>query len=481
MSAKGKAPTTQGVESASTLKIQNHSQIMESVINNAKKLNWKKLANVGEEDKLKRMDYTVVTALELKKAIDEKHGIYTTLKDVFIYNGCYWSKINKETFKKLLGRIAVKYGMSKVEGEYYQNQQELLTQVVATCYNEIPDVDINVVNINLLNGTLEINKGVHKLKPFDKNDYLHYQLSYDFDESAECPMWLKFLDEVLPEKKAQQVLAEYIGYLFIRNGSFLKIEKVLALIGGGSNGKGVVNEVVTAIVGKENTSTYSLEQITDSTGYWVSEIENKLLNFPTESSSKLNVEVFKRIASGEPLSARPIREKPYTVTQYAKQIFSLNKSLQAKDTTHAHYRRYIILPFDRTFEDDEKDLGLSKRIIDKELSGIMNWILKGLAELIKNKKFTESESSKRALEDFKIDTDSVMSFIVDKNYYIIDDKTKFGEVFDRYVQYCSEDKLNSVSKKTFGQRVVNIKIKGEKIQKKTVSNARFLNVKTDDF
>ena len=74
-----------------------------------------------------------------------------------------------------------------------------------------------------------------------------------------------------------------------------------------------------------------------------------------------------------------------------------------------------------------------------------------------------------------------MSFIVDKNYYIIDDKTKFGEVFDRYVQYCSEDKLNSVSKKTFGQRVVNIKIKGEKIQKKTVSNARFLNVKTDDF
>ena len=229
---------------------------MESVINNAKKLNWKKLANVGEEDKLKRMDYTVVTALELKKAIDEKHGIYTTLKDVFIYNGCYWSKINKETFKKLLGRIAVKYGMSKVEGEYYQNQQELLTQVVATCYNEIPDVDINVVNINLLNGTLEINKGVHKLKPFDKNDYLHYQLSYDFDESAECPMWLKFLDEVLPEKKAQQVLAEYIGYLFIRNGSFLKIEKVLALIGGGSNGKGVVNEVVTAIVGKENTSTY---------------------------------------------------------------------------------------------------------------------------------------------------------------------------------------------------------------------------------
>ena len=481
MSAKGKAPTTQGVESASTLKIQNHSQIMESVINNAKELDWWKLGDIPLKKLPLLKHYSVFSALELRATLNKTLGIYTTENDVFIYNGSYWSSIEKLKFQKYLGRLVIKYGMSKVDGENWRTKAEIHRQVLSTCFEVKSKYNQDVVNINLHNGTLEVNKGIHRLKPFDKNDYLHYQLSYDFDESAECPRWLKFLDEVLPEKKAQQLLSEYIGYLFIRNGSFLKIEKVLALIGGGSNGKGVVNEVVTAIVGKENTESYSLEQITHSSGYYPSKIENKLLNFPTESSSKLNVEVFKRIASGEPLSARPIREAPYTVTQYAKQMFSLNKNLQAKDTTHAYYRRFILLPFDRTFEDHEKDLGLSKRIIDKELSGIMNWILKGLTELIKNKNFTESESSMRALEDFKIDTDSVMSFIVEKNYYIIDDKTKFADVYNHYLQYCVEDKLNSVSKKTFGQRIENVKIKGEKIQKKTVSNARFLNIKTNDF
>jgi putative DNA primase/helicase len=299
----------------------------------------------------------------LKKAIEENYGIYATENEVFIYNGYYWSSIKKPTFKKYLGQIAIQYGMSKIDGEYYQFQGELLNQLMTTCYAEVPVLDIDIVHINLLNGTLEINKGVHKLKSFDKNNYLHYQLSFVYNEEATCPMWLNFLDEMLPDKNAQLTLAEYIGYLFIKNGASLKIEKVLALTGGGSNGKSVVNEICTALIGEENTTSYSLEKITDSSGYYVSAIENKLLNFPSESSTKLNSDTFKRIASGEPLSARPIREKPYTVTQYAKQMFNLNKDLQAKDVTHAYYRRFIILPFEKTISDADKDVDLSKKII----------------------------------------------------------------------------------------------------------------------
>jgi phage/plasmid-associated DNA primase len=83
------------------------------------------------------------------------------------------------------------------------------------------------------------------------------------------------------------------------------------------------------------------------------------------------------------------------------------------------------------------------------------------------------------LEDFKTNTDSVRSFIKDSSYYIIDGKTPLKEVYESYCQYCTNDNLNKVSKKTFSQRIVEVYIKKVKIQKRVVSNARFLNIKNN--
>lgn len=47
-----------------------------------------------------------------------------------------------------------------------------------------------------------------------------------------------YLDKVLPDKNLQYILAEFIGFVFMKNGnSSIKIEKTLMLYGGGANGK----------------------------------------------------------------------------------------------------------------------------------------------------------------------------------------------------------------------------------------------------
>ena len=48
-----------------------------------------------------------------------------------------------------------------------------------------------------------------KLKEFDKNDFLTYQLDYKYNKQAKCPLWDKFLDEMLPNKEHQMLLHQY--------------------------------------------------------------------------------------------------------------------------------------------------------------------------------------------------------------------------------------------------------------------------------
>jgi putative DNA primase/helicase len=59
-------------------------------------------------------------------------------------------------------------------------------------------------------------------------------LPFEFDETATCPMFQKYLDEVLPEKELQHIVAEFFGYVFTKG---LKMEKALLLYGSGANGK----------------------------------------------------------------------------------------------------------------------------------------------------------------------------------------------------------------------------------------------------
>ena len=88
--------------------------------------------------------------------------------------------------------------------------------------------------INFGNGTLDLKSG--NLCKHNWADYFRYVLPYDYNKNANCPMFMKYLNEVMPEKEAQDVLSEYVGWLFIPG---LKLEKVLFLYGSGCNGKSV--------------------------------------------------------------------------------------------------------------------------------------------------------------------------------------------------------------------------------------------------
>ena len=125
-----------------------------------------------------------------------------------------------------------------------------------------------------------------------------------------------FLEEVIPEKEARMLVAEYIAYIFAKH---LRWEKCLVLLGSGGNGKSVLIDIVTALLGEQNVCHFSLSRLCEANGYYRAEIGNYLLNACSEMGSKnTDPEMVKQLFSNDPVSARSPYGKPVTVSNYCR-------------------------------------------------------------------------------------------------------------------------------------------------------------------
>lgn len=259
-----------------------------------------------------------------------------------------------------------------------------------------------------MNGTFEItDKPI--LRAFDALDFIRYQLPFEYDRSATAPKFMAYLDKVLPETDKQKVLAEFLGYVFVPQ-SYLKLEKALFLYGGGANGKSVFYEIMKALLGPHNTSEFTLQSLTDTTGYYRALIADKLVNYASEISGKLEGTKFKSLASGEPMEARLPYGQPMIIEDYAKLIFNTNELPKDVEFNNAFFRRFIIIPFEVTIPKNEQNKSLHNEIINDELPGVFNWVLDGLQRLLSQKGFSKSPSIDRALEEFRTESDTVKRF-----------------------------------------------------------------------
>lgn len=427
---------------------QSNSTEAKEATEEMKRLN-KELAKM----KLSKNHYLIISienALQVAK--NQNWGLCKNHDFIYLYNGTHWSEIEKETFQKFLGESSEKMGVTKFQARFHLFREQLFKQFLATAYLPKPEVKKETVMINLQNGTFEVkNNGKTHLRPFDQEDFITYQLPFKYDPEAKAPLFTKFLNRVLPDPDSQKVLAEYLGNIFIKHGSkTLKEEKALILYGSGANGKSVFFDVVTAMFGSENVSNYSLQSLTEEKGFYRARIANKLVNYASEISTKLEASLFKQMVTGEPVEACLKYGQPFTMTDYAKFIFNCNELPKDVEHTNAYFRRFLIIPFEVTIPSNEQDKRLSYKIIENELSGVFNWVLDGLHRLLKQSHFTECEAVQRAVEQYKIESNSVQMFLNDAGYSKSTTETKLiKDVFQDYKNYCFEDGMPFFKKLNF--------------------------------
>ena len=465
------------VQEITETKATPHAEILNQLLEQFEPLDFEAMANPhnSENFKLTNKHYTVLSIENvLQIAENNRWGLCKNHDFIYLYNGTYWDELNKEAFQKFLGKAAEQMGVPTFSARYYEFKERLYKQFLSAAQLDVKPPLANKVLINLQNGTFEVSLKGTQLRPFDRSNFLTYQLPFEYNPQANSPIFETYLNKVLPDIKRQNILAEYLGYVFMKHGyKGLKLEKALLLFGNGANGKSVFFDIVNSLFGFENTSTYSLENLTNQRGEYRAKIANKLVNYASEINGKLESAIFKQLVSGEPIEARALYGQPYTIKQYAKLIFNCNELPRDVEHTNAYFRRFLIVPFDVTISEKEKDTQLADKIIEKELSGVFNWVLDGLNRLLKQKRFTDCEAVKQAVEQYKSQSDSVKMFIDENNYQSTPtDYRLIKELYTEYRGYCIEDGFKPVNKSNFIKRLKGF---GVLVDRLNVGNVAYLS------
>lgn len=439
----------EAIELFQSLSTPRHDDILRRIHEHLQPIDFYSEANLKEGEKIAQKHYIVITVQQVLKAANElKLDLCRNQNFLYSFNGEYWNLIERETLETFLRRCAAKLGVEVITADYHKFAAELYRQFVTSASQPKVTPRNDVVFINLKNGTFEISKDKYHLRLFRRGDFITYQLNFGYAPASTCPTWKQFLDRVLPDKSCQNVLAEYIGYVFARH---LKLEKALILFGTGANGKSVVFDVINALLGKENVSNYSLESLGEN--YFRAMLVNKLLNYSSEISNRLQTEKFKQLTSGEPVEARLPYCNPMTLTNYARLAFNCNELPKDVEHTEAFFRRFLLIPFDVTIPEAERNPNLAREIIETELSGVFNWVLEGLQRLLNQGNFSPCEPAQRLLAKYRKESDSVAMFLEDENYQRSDNFTTLRSLYDEYKIYCSENGYKSLGRNRFGQRL----------------------------
>lgn len=408
-----------------------------------------------DESKAGLIVQIVNTTLQLAKEVGSdflwKGGLH------YMYVGTHWVQVTSKELTLLLTTIA-RYGQIH---EYKAMHHRFVDELYKQFRSIVRDMDTDsseVVKINCANGTLVFDTNDVKLVAFDKKDNFCYKLSYPYDPSAVCPKFQRVLDDALP-RDGQVVLQEYVASIFL---SRFNHQKALLLFGQGGEGKSLIISVISAVLGNENVVERSIEGLCAEDSRTVADLEGKLLNICSEMSSRFNLTNFKQLVSKDPITARRLYGEPFTIYNYASLLFSCNELPRNIEYTQAYFRRLIILPFLNMIPEDQQDKALGDRIIKDELSGVLNWLIEGVNRLIIQGRFSKSEFVENALQDYRIDSDSVTSFITDNNYEkSAEDKDCFAlkYLFKEYMDYCLESNCHACAVKTFSARVKNLGFK----------------------
>jgi putative DNA primase/helicase len=420
--------------------------------------------------RLEKKHFVIVTVEEVLKVAQTNNLGLCRLHDfIYMYNGRYWEELEADTLKVFLRRAAKKLGVDEYDARHYRFSDELFKQFLAEAYLPKPKPKEGVVLINLRNGTYHITQEKGELMDFDPLDYLMYQLPFDFDEKAQAPVFQKYLNEVQPDKNCQDILSEYLGYLFLPH---LKLEKALILYGTGANGKSVFFEIVSKLIGRENISNFSLSSLTNESGYYRAQFANKLLNYASEINGKLEASKFKQLVSGEPIEARLPYGQPFVLEKYGKFIFNCNELPTQVEHTYAFFRRFIIVPFEVQIPVDEQDKNLPIKITNSELSGVFNWVLEGLWRLQDKKQFTTSDLVNKQLVEYRDAADNVKQFLKDDGYIkSIDKYIKMKDLYRKYQEYCRDSGYPILNKKNMRKRLEAGKVEIKRIN---VGNVAYL-------
>ena len=323
------------------------------------------------------------------------------------------------------------------------------------------EFNTNADLINFPNGMYSLSQG--KLIEHDKSYMSSIQMTYAYDENAQCPQWTKFIYEISAgDERRCDLIQEMFGYAINRE---MQLQKCFYLTGEGANGKSVMLKTLEQMVGQKNSTHVELAYL-DSPFNRI-QLMNSMINICMDMKTDVKgVEsYFKAIVSGDPIDGCYKGKDIVNFIPKSKMFFAANEMLSMKTVDYSILRRIIFLKFEMKFvtnptKDNEMliDYDLQKKL-ETELAGIFNWSLTGYKSLITNNKFTITQDQEILEYETKALNDNIIGFAeeyANKPESNIGTSKNKKDVYAEYHQWCCENNYHPWTSRRFWLRLKDI-------------------------
>jgi putative DNA primase/helicase len=274
------------------------------------------------------------------------------------------------------------------------------------------------------------------------------------------------------DENVYKLLYQAIGYCFYRRN---ELRKSFFLLGEKRNGKSTFLDMVGNLLGEDNTANLDLCEIGDR--FRTAELTGKLANIGDDINDEWvsNTATFKKVVSGDVVTAERKGKDPFKLRSFAKFFFSANslpRLGRGKDSS-AVLDRLVIIPFDAKFSKDDADYDpfIKYKLRGEDvMEALIAQAVPALREVLVEQEFATCERIKRNIEEFEISNNPILEF-----YEELDEADYLNEpvknVYQRYTSFCFSNNLQPMSAIEFQKQMkkqFNVVIKSVEIDKKKV-------------
>lgn len=414
------------------------------------------------EKSLSQEEFTVATRDEAFPAPDQKNSAFFEGK-TFLFDEFAKHLVDNLHIKRINGQLHVYSegiyidGFKAIESEMIK----LIPSLSAAKRMEVNKyLDILVTDdskacearyIAFKNGIYDIVED--KLMPFSEDYIITNLIDYNFNPGAYNNVVDYSLDRLAcNDEQIRALLEECAGYTFYKRN---ELRKAFILTGDKSNGKSTFLAMLRTMLGENNVSTLDLKELDER--FKTAEIYRKLANIGDDIDDDFisNTAIFKKLVSGDAITAERKGQDPFNFVNYAKLIFSANSLPRTKDKTGAVLDRLIIIPFNATFNKDAADYDpfiKDKLITDGAIEYLIQLGVKALRRVLTNQEFTKSEKVEAQREEYNELNNPILEFFADitKEELL---KDTVDNWYEKYAIFCIGQNLQQLSRIEFSRQI----------------------------
>lgn len=328
------------------------------------------------------------------------------------------------------------------------------------------DWNKNLSIVAAQNGVINLRTG--ELSPGRAEDLISAFLPIEYDPEAECPLWLKFLDDIFQgDQDVISFVQSAVGYSLTGENTE---QCLFLLVGKGANGKSTFLDTIHAILGRyaypAPFSTFERNQNAGSQTNDLAALAGRRLVSASEPNEgvTLSESRIKSLTGGESISARFLHQEFFEFKPTFKIWLGVNHLPRVVDDSDGFWRRVKRIDFPVQFwspnemwdpdTQKPKDPDLGKKL-KAEYAGILAWAVRGAIKWYENGLVTPAtviESTKV----YRTDSDPLHEFFETHCEQDPNAEVDADEFYKAYTAHCKSRMMKAyeiLSSNRFGQRL----------------------------